>query len=92
MREELLQYYYEWTNITPSDFMHSIEKVTSIVYEHTDISTSLHTLGAFLTLLERMFHKMGELEYIGLVRENIVVGEESTVSPQEEKKKKWSFM
>lgn len=92
MREELLQYYYEWTNITPSDFMHSIEKVTGITYEHTDISSSLHTLGTFLSLLERMFHKMGELEYIGLVRENIVVGEESTTSPQEEKKKKWSFM
>lgn len=92
MREELLQYYYEWTNITPSDFMHSIEKVAGITYEHTDISSSLHTLGAFLSLLERMFHKMGELEYIGLVRENIVVGEESTASPQEEKKKKWSFM
>lgn len=92
MREELLQYYYEWTNITPSDFMHSIENVTGITYEHTDISSSLHTLGAFLSPLERMFHKMGELEYIGLVRENIVVGEESPVSVQEEKKKKWSFM
>lgn len=92
MREELLQYYYEWTNITPSDFIHSIDNVSGIIYDHTDINTSLQTLGTFMTLLGKMFHKMGELEYIGLVRENIVVGVEGSPSIQEEKKKKWSFM
>jgi len=92
MREELLQYYYEWTNITPSDFTRSMEDVAGIVYDHTDISASFRTSGTFLLLLEKMFHKMGELEYIGLVRENIVVGEENTSdTEQEEKKKRWSF-
>ena len=41
-----------------------------------------------MTLLGTMFHKMGELEYIGLVRENIVVSEESSSPLPEEKKKK----
>lgn len=91
-REELLQYYYEWTNITPSDFTRSMENVIGIIYDHMDIALSLHILGEFMTLLGKMFHKMSELEYIGLVRENIVVGEESTLPFAEEKKKKWSFM
>lgn len=92
IREELLQYYYEWTNITPSDFMHSIDSVVGITYNHVDIGASLRVLGGFMTLLGTMFHKMGELEYIGLVRENIVVSEESSSPLPEEKKKKWSFM
>lgn len=92
IREELLQYYYEWTNITPSDFMHSIDSVVGITYNHVDIGASLRVLGAFMALLGTMFHKMGELEYIGLVRENIVVGEENSAPVPEEKKKKWSFM
>lgn len=91
-REELLQYYYEWTNITPSDFMRSMENVIGITYDHMDIGLSLKVLGEFMTLLSKMFHKMSELEYIGLVRENIVVGEESNLPFVGEKKRKWSFM
>ena len=76
-REQLLQYFYEWTNVTPSEFITKIESVTKLMYDHTNINQSLQTAGAFVTLLSNMFHKMSELEYIGMVRENIIVGDES---------------
>lgn len=91
-REELLQYFYEWTNVTPSEFVTKIEKVTGLIYDHTDINQSLQTTGALITLLSRMFHKMSELEYIGMVRENIVVGDETHEEAVTQKKRSWSFI
>lgn len=91
-REKLLQYFYEWTNVTPSEFVTKIEKVTGLIYDHTDINQSLQTTGALITLLSRMFHKMSELEYIGMVRENIVVGDETHEEAVTPKKRSWSFI
>lgn len=91
-KEQLLQYFYEWTNVTPSEFITKIESVTGLMYEHTDINQSLQTAGAFMTLLSKMFHKMSELEYIGMVRENIIVGDESHEAIEPQKKRSWSFI
>lgn len=91
-REQLLQYFYEWTNVTPSEFITKIESVTKLMYDHTNINQSLQTAGAFVTLLSNMFHKMSELEYIGMVRENIIVGDESHETIEAQKKRSWSFI
>ena len=91
-RERLLQYYYDWTNITPSDFLTKIESIISLRYDHNDISKSLLISGEFMSLLNLMFHKMSELEYIGIVRENIIVGDESEYLNEHPKKRSWSFM
>lgn len=91
-REQLLQYFYEWTNVTPSEFITKIESVTGLIYDHTHINQSLQTVGALVTLLSKMFHKMSELEYIGMVRENIIVGDESREATESQKKRSWSFI
>lgn len=91
-RERLLQYYNDWTDITPSEFLSTMENILSIRYDHTDIANALHLAGGFISLLNTMFHKMSELEYIGMIRENIVVGDESNYHNEPAKKKVWSFM
>lgn len=91
-REQLLQYFYEWTNVTPSEFITKIESVIGLMYDHTNINQSLQTAGALVTLLSKMFHKMSELEYIGMVRENIIVGDESHETTEAQKKRSWSFI
>lgn len=91
-REQLLQYFYEWTNVTPSEFITKIESVISLIYDHTNINQSLQTVGGLITLLSKMFHKMSELEYIGMVRENIIVGDESHETIESPKKRSWSFI
>ncbi len=91
-RESLLQYYYEWTNVTPSEFLTRVEEVINIVYDHTEINRTLSKIGTFMTLVSRMFQKMSELEYIGLVRENIVVVDETNEEKTSAKKRSWSFM
>ncbi len=73
-RESLLQYYYEWSNIKPSEITQIIGKIISVNYNHLDIEQSILDISEFIAILERLFKKMSELEYIGLTRENIVVG------------------
>ena len=47
----------------------------------------MKSVGNLMALLERLFKKMSELEYVGLMRENIVLSEDSAGhSPEEEKK------
>lgn len=91
-KEQLLQYYYEWTDIIPSDFIMGIENVVGLVYRHTDISRSLQITSKLISLLKKMFGKMCELEYIGMMRENIVVGDESQIADSPIETKTWSFM
>lgn len=91
-RERLLQYYHDWTNTTPSEFLNSIEKMVSIRYDHIDIASSLEVAGSFISLLRTMFRKMSELEYIGMIRENIVVGDDNLSVNDAPKKRKWSFI
>ena len=77
--EYLLQYYKEWTNINPADFQQAIGDVKNVRYKHTDILPSLKSV----------FKKMSELEYVGLMRENIVLSEDSAGHSPEEEKKGW---
>ena len=87
--EYLLQYYKEWTNINPADFQQAIGDVKNVIYKHTDILPSLKSVGNLMALLERLFKKMSELEYVGLMRENIVLSEDSAGHSPEEEKKGW---
>ncbi|MGG6229198.1 hypothetical protein [Tenacibaculum sp. SDUM215027] len=76
-KEQLLQYYYQWTDIKPSDFLDSIVDAVNVKYNHMEISETFDVLNRFVAMLERVFKKMSELEYIGQRKDNIVINEES---------------
>lgn len=76
-REMLLQYYYEWTDIKPSDFLNIIGSVLSIQYNHIEIYETIKKINDFLNIIDRLFKKMSDLEYIGQRKDNIVISEES---------------
>ena len=87
--EYLLQYYNEWTNISPADVQQTLGYVENINYKHTDIFSSLMSIRNFMKLLEKLFKKMSELEYVGLMRENIILSEDSDGNTSESDKKSW---
>lgn len=91
-RESLLQYYYEWSNIKPSEITQIIGKIISINYNHLDIEQSILDISEFIAILERLFKKMSELEYIGLTRENIVVGADNENERRVNTKSRWSII
>lgn len=76
-KEQLLQYYYQWTDIKPSELIDAIVDAVNIKYSHIEVSKTLNILNKFVAILERILKKMSELEYIGQRKDNIVVNEES---------------
>lgn len=91
-REELLQYYYEWTDVKPSNFIATIESVLNIQYNHLDIALSINKLKDFVYLLDKLFNKMSDLEYIGQRKDNIVVNEDLDIKKEKkESSGSWSI-
>jgi hypothetical protein len=80
-KEVLLQYYYEWIDVRPSDLLNVLFDAKSAVYDHNDIGQTLEKLNQFLAVLKRLWQKLSELEYIGVRKENIVISEETKTLP-----------
>jgi hypothetical protein len=90
--EMLLQYYNEWINVKPGELMESLGGLIAQSYSHTDIQASLTTIDNLIVMLEKLFRKMSELEYVGLMRENIVISDESDDNKSEKGKKSWTLI
>lgn len=60
----------------------------NIGYRHTDMRPSLLNVSSLMKTLEKVFKKMSELEYVGLMRENIILSEDSDGSASEERQTK----
>ena len=87
--ETLLQYFDEWTNIRPSEFMNNASKVAHISYNHGEISQSFSLIYAFLKVIHTLFQKLSDLEYVGLIKENIIISEEHNGKASENERKSW---
>jgi hypothetical protein len=89
-KEVLLQYYYEWIDVKPSELLNVLFEAKSAVYDHNDITQTLDKLNQFLGVLKRLWQKLSELEYIGVRKENIVISEETKTLPQ--RSNTWSIL
>jgi hypothetical protein len=86
-KEELLKYFYEWSDITPGSFEELLSDTLSIIYDHNNIRSSMIQMNSFLQVLSGLWVRLSALEYIGQHKENIVISERSY---QQETKKKES--
>ncbi|MFB9076287.1 hypothetical protein ACFFLS_18720 [Flavobacterium procerum] len=89
-KELLLQYYYEWMDVKPSELISVMFEAKSAVYDHNDIAQTLEKLNQFLGVLKRLLQKLSELEHIGIRKESIVISEETKASPQ--RNNTWSIL
>lgn len=89
-KEMLLQYYYEWIDVKPSELLSALFEAKNAVYDHNDITQTLEKLNQFLGVLKRLWQKLSELEYIGLRKENIVISEETKTLPP--RSSTWSIL
>ncbi len=74
-KEELLKYFYEWSDITPGAFETLLAENTGIIYDHNNIRAIMVTIERFLYLLNELWTTLSRLEYIGKHKESIVVAE-----------------
>jgi len=91
-REELLKYFFEWTEFTPQKFELLLTSSCTIKYDHTNIHPSISKIIDYLEITEVVWNKMNSLDFIGQRKENIVVTKQ-TIQPKEDiAKKRWSIL
>ncbi|GEM56472.1 hypothetical protein B0A58_08665 [Flavobacterium branchiophilum NBRC 15030 = ATCC 35035] len=89
-KEMLLQYYYEWVDVKPSELLQVISQSNGATYDHNDIYQTLEKIDQFIGIIKKLWKKLSELEYIGVRKENIVISEETkTAAP---KSRTWSIL
>jgi len=63
-REQMLNYFREWTRISSGDITHSLQFTSSFQYTHFDVNGNLENAKSFLDLIQNIFHKISEQDYI----------------------------
>ncbi|MDR1501093.1 MAG: hypothetical protein LBT43_01385 [Prevotella sp.] len=84
-KEELLRYFYEWSDITPGSFEELLSNTLSVRYDHNNIRSVMLQIDSFLQVVSELWLRLSALEYIGQHKENIVISERSY---QQDSKKK----
>lgn len=74
-KEELLNYFYEWSDVTPGTFEELLSGALSILYDHNSIRTIMMEVDTFLYHLSELWMRLSTLEYIGQRKGNVVVSE-----------------
>lgn len=91
-KEKLLQYYYEWIDIKPSVFETTLGNVIDMNYDHQDINNALDKIDYFMAVMDKLWKRLSDLEYIGQRKDNIVISEESMSIKTSTKSKSWSII
>ncbi len=91
-KEELLQYFYEWVDIKPSELEQIIGDVIEMRYTHTEIYNMLKNVDHFIAVIERLWKKLSDLEYIGQRKDNIVVSEDKRALRETQQQNSWSII
>lgn len=91
-KESLLQYYYEWIDIKPSELEAAIGEVVEMQYNHLEIYVSFKKINTFMAIINRLWQKMASLEYIGQRKDNIVISEDTLAVKPQQQKPSWSII
>jgi hypothetical protein len=91
-KEKLLQYYYEWIDIKPSVFETTLGNVIDMNYNHQEINDTLDKVDYFMAIMDRLWKRLSDLEYIGQRKDNIVISEESMSIKTKPQNKSWSII
>jgi len=64
-KELLLNYFREWTGLTPNDFQANLDSLATLEYDHNDINNSMDKIHGFTEILSSLFAKLSQLNLIG---------------------------
>lgn len=74
-KEDVLKYFYEWSDTTPKIFEGYLTESIDIKYEHDEIRSMMFIIESFLDNFSELWLTLSSLDYIGKHKDNIVVGE-----------------
>ena len=88
-KEELLQYFSYWNDISPGKFEELLTTVIDADYNHENLNNFFQPILAFLKVWADLLEKMKDLKLIGQKNEKFNFGGRTMESPKE-KKGRWS--
>ena len=90
-KEELLNYYSEWTEWNSNQLEAIVSEVLKMKYDHNEIATSVGKADNFITSIATLMNRLASLEYIGKKKEKDIFIREVDKKQQEikEAKKVW---
>lgn len=74
-KEQLLNYFYEWSDVTPGTFEELLAGTLGILYDHNNIRTAMMEVDTFLYHIAELWTRLSALEFIGQRKGNVVVSE-----------------
>lgn len=74
-KEQLLNYFYEWSDITPGTFEELLAGTLGILYDHNNIRTTMMEVDTFLYHIAELWTRLSALDFIGQRKGNVVVSE-----------------
>ncbi len=90
-QEELLKYFYEWTDVSPGSFKELLADTLEIMYEHDNVRAMMVRSENFLHTLSELWERLARLEFIGQHKESIVVSERTQEPEAGTPKRSWSL-
>lgn len=92
-KEELLQYFKEWTELTPTHFIELLANAIETEYDHYAIVDSYQPVNMFLHKWASLFEQLNELELIGKRKDkDFIIRERVVGDNKNEKKKGFNFL
>lgn len=91
-REELLRYFFEWSDVKPGAFEELLSVTLGIIYDHNNIRAIMIQVESFLKIMCDLWVRLSTLEYIGQHKENIVVAERRHEPVQAKKAGGWTIL
>lgn len=72
-KDELLKYFYEWSDVTPGALEELLSETMEITYDHRNLRSVMVRLESFITIISELWERLSKLEYIGQHKESLVV-------------------
>lgn len=91
-KEEMLQYFYEWSDVTPGNFVEMLTDMLEVTYNHHNIRKMMDKTEYFLMEFSKLWIKLSTLEYIGQHKENIVVAEKVQKIDVSTRRSEWTII
>src|SRR5579859_2519803 len=81
-KEELINYFTEWCNISQGELEGAIVALTNYQYDHHDINSAVEKITTFTKIISQLFNQLSRLEYIGKRKDTGIFVKEEVVAAQ----------
>jgi hypothetical protein len=78
-KEELLNYFTNWSELKQGDFEKLLTYCINFEYDHNEISVNVDQFSEFVQIMTSLFSKLESLAYIGKKKETNIFVKEQTV-------------